>query len=71
MQPGLRPLIGTIALVLFLVVYVLVAMAFAVAVLPDAGRIAEFMFYAIAGLAWVPIAGVLLSWMYRRRSRKD
>ena len=67
MQPGLRPLIGTIGLVAFIVVYVLLAMVFASAVLPNAGAVAQFVFYAIAGLAWVPAAGLILAWMYPKR----
>jgi Protein of unknown function (DUF2842) len=67
MQPGLRPFIGTIVLVAFIVVYVLAAMVFASVMLPNAGGVAQFVFYAIAGLAWVPVAGLILSWMYPKR----
>jgi uncharacterized membrane protein YbhN (UPF0104 family) len=66
MNPGPRRLFGTLALLIFILVYVLVAMVVASAVLPGAGRIAEFVFYALAGLAWVPPAAAIISWTYRR-----
>ena len=65
MNPGLRALVGTIGLVVFIVVYALAAMVVATVVLPGAGGIAQFVFYAIAGLAWTPLAGLILSWTYR------
>ena len=57
-----------IALVVFIAVYVLLAMVAASAVLPSGSMIAQFSFYAVAGLAWVPIAAAILSWTYRRRA---
>lgn len=65
-RPTTRALLGTMALVLFLLVYVFVATAVADMVLPTAGRVAEFFYYAIAGLAWVPVAGLIIRWMYPR-----
>ena len=65
MNPGLRVLVGTIGLVVFIIVYVLAAMVVATVALPGAGGITQFAFYAIAGLAWVPLAGLILSWTYR------
>jgi hypothetical protein len=41
-------------------------MVVASAVLPGSGRVAEFLFYAVAGLAWVPLAAGIISWTYRR-----
>lgn len=66
MNPGPRRLVGTIALLAFILVYVLLAMVVASVVLPGAGRVAEFLFYAVAGLAWVPPAAGIISWTYRR-----
>lgn len=66
MTPGPRRLIGTLALLAFILVYVLVAMVVASAVLPGSARVAEFLFYAVAGLAWVPLAAGIISWTYRR-----
>lgn len=60
-----RKLAGTVFLVLFIFVYVLLAMLLAAAILPRANRFGEFMYYALAGLAWVPPAGLIIRWMHR------
>ncbi len=60
-----RKLAGTVLLLAFVIVYVLLAMVLAAAVLPRAGRMAEFIYYALAGLAWVPAAGLIIKWMHR------
>ncbi len=65
-RPTTRALLGTMALLVFLLAYVLAASALALLVLPTAGRIVEFVYYAIAGLAWVPVAGLIIRWMYLR-----
>jgi hypothetical protein len=66
-RPTTRALLGTMALVVFLLVYVFAASLLALMVLPNGGRVAEFFYYAVAGLAWVPIAGLILKWMYPRQ----
>ncbi|MBL9098928.1 MAG: DUF2842 domain-containing protein [Alphaproteobacteria bacterium] len=58
-----KKLIGIFVLLAFLAVYVLLVMRAAVAILPEAGRIAEFFFYAIAGMAWVVPVRYLIVWM--------
>ncbi len=65
-RPTTRALLGTMGLLVFLLIYVLAATALALLVLPTAGRIAEFAYYAVAGLAWVPVAGLIIRWMYLR-----
>ena len=65
-RPTTRALIGTMALVVFLLVYVVAASTVALMLLPEAGRVAEFFYYAVAGLAWVPPAALIIKWMYRR-----
>lgn len=64
-RPTTRALFGTMALVGFMIVYIFAAMLIGTAVLPKGGRIAEFLYYAFAGLAWVPPAGLIINWMYR------
>ncbi len=66
-RPTSRALLGTMALILFMLVYVFAASVLALMVLPVGNRFAEFLYYAVAGLAWVPAAGVILRWMYPRR----
>ncbi|MEZ5856225.1 MAG: DUF2842 domain-containing protein [Hyphomicrobiaceae bacterium] len=67
-RPTTRALIGTMALVVLLIVYVLAAVALAAAMLPHGSGLVQFLYYAIAGLAWVPPAGLIIRWMYPRQS---
>jgi hypothetical protein len=60
-----RKLIGTILLLVLVTVYCLLVMVLAVTVVPQIGKTWEAVFYAIAGLAWVPPAGLLISWMHK------
>jgi hypothetical protein len=66
-RPTTRALLGTMLLVVFLLIYVLLAMVLAAAVLPTGNGVAEFLYYAAAGLLWVPPAAVIIRWMYPRR----
>ena len=65
MRPNRRRLAGTLLLLVFVFVYVILAAIVGENVLPTAGGIAAFVYYAIAGLAWVPPAGFIISWMHR------
>lgn len=65
MRPNGRKLAGTLMLLALVFVYVLLAMVFAASALPNAGPVTQFIFYAVAGLAWVPLAGLIISWMHR------
>jgi hypothetical protein len=65
MSMSMRKLIGTLVLLAFVAVYCLLVMVLAVTVVPRIGKVWEPVFYAIAGLAWVPPAGLVVSWMHR------
>lgn len=71
MSEASRKLAGTLMLVAFIIVYVLLAMVVAAAVLPRAGGVLQFIYYAVAGLAWVPPAGWIISWMHRNSGGKS
>jgi hypothetical protein len=58
-----KKLIGLFALLAILFVYSLLVMSLAVRILPTAGQIATFFFYAIAGTAWVIPVKPLIVWM--------
>jgi hypothetical protein len=58
-----KKFVGVFALLAILVVYTLLVMRAAVAILPTAGPIAEFLFYAVAGMAWVVPVRYLIVWM--------
>ena len=61
-----RKLIGTIALLALIVVYALLALAVAIVLqVRDANKVAELIYYVVAGLLWVVPAAWLISWMQR------
>jgi hypothetical protein len=61
----LRKLIGTIALLMLVIVWALVAMALAQPVLATGNLVAEAAYYVLAGIGWVLPAMPLVSWMSR------
>lgn len=58
-----RKLIGTVATVVFLIVYALVAMAVGGILIVGRGVPLELPFYLIAGLGWLPVAMWIIRWM--------
>lgn len=64
MKQRARKLTGALVLLVFLVVYVLLAMTLGATRLPENGFL-QFVYYVVAGLAWVIPAGFLVRWMER------
>lgn len=61
-----RKLVGTIALLLLVGVYAVLAVGVAVVLqVRNVSKFAELAYYVVAGLLWVLPAGVLISWMQR------
>jgi hypothetical protein len=60
-----RKLFGTIALLVLVVVWALVAMALAQSVLTDINGLVAALYYVVAGLGWVVPAMPLVRWMSR------
>jgi hypothetical protein len=60
-----RKFIGTIGLLVLVVVWSLLGMAIAQTPWLAASRLAQAIFYVIAGLGWVLPAMPLISWMAR------
>jgi len=60
-----RKLIGTIALLLLVAVWSLLAMAFAQTALVSTNSVIAAIYYVVAGLAWVLPAMPLIRWMSR------
>lgn len=58
-----RKLVGTLVLLLFLVIYALVAMFVAIVLQVNASKLVEVVYYAVAGLLWVVPAAWLVRWM--------
>ncbi len=66
MSNPVRKFAGTIGLLLLLIVYSLLVMVFATSSLPAMGGVLTTLFYVVAGVGWVPIAMLIVSWMYNR-----
>ena len=60
-----RKFVGTIALLVLVSVWGLVAMALAQSVLTDINGFVAAIYYIVAGLGWVLPAMPLISWMAR------
>jgi len=60
-----RKLIGTVAMLLLVTVWGLLAMALAQSVLTDINGFVAAIFYVVAGLGWVLPAMPIVSWMVR------
>jgi hypothetical protein len=69
MRPRIRKLIGTVALLALVIVWSLLAMALAQIVLVRSNGALDFAYYLVAGLGWVPLAMLLVSWMARGETR--
>jgi hypothetical protein len=60
-----RKFVGTIALLVLVVAWGLLAMALAQSVLTDINGFVASLYYIVAGLGWVLPAMPLISWMAR------
>jgi hypothetical protein len=60
-----RKLLGTVALLVLVIVWSLLAMALAQAPWIAASRVIQFVYYVVAGLGWVLPAMPIISWMAR------
>jgi hypothetical protein len=60
-----RKFIGMVAIVAFLIVYCLIAMAIGGMVAVGLPRPLETAFFFIAGIAWLPVVMVIIRWMSR------
>ncbi len=65
-----RKLIGTVALLVLVSVWGLLAMALAQSVLTDINGFVAAIFYVVAGLGWVLPAMPLVSWMAKARQNQ-
>lgn len=61
-----RKLIGTVAMLVLISIYALLALAVAVVLqVHNANKVVELVYYLVAGLLWVVPAGVIIKWMQR------
>lgn len=60
-----RKLIGTVALLVLVIVWALVAMALAQSMLTAVNGLVAAIYYVVAGMGWVLPAMPIVSWMSR------
>jgi hypothetical protein len=60
-----RKAIGTVGTLLWLTAYALIAMAVGGQFVVGSGIAAELLFYVVAGVAWIPVAMLIIKWMTR------
>ncbi len=65
MRQRTRKLIGTFLLLGWVTFYALVVMAIMHNAVRRFGPIGEPVFYALAGIAWIPVAMLVIWWMAR------
>jgi hypothetical protein len=65
MKQRTRKAAGTVLMVTFLVVYTLVMMAIGGEIATGRGIAVELIFFAAAGLLWLPVAMAIIRWMMR------
>ncbi|WP_420103118.1 DUF2842 domain-containing protein [Bosea sp. (in: a-proteobacteria)] len=61
-----RKLVGTFAILIFVCVYALVAMALAQGRVTEAPKLVQTVVYVVLGLAWVLPLLPLIKWMERK-----
>lgn len=61
-----RKLIGTVAILVFVCIYALVAMALAQGRITEAPKLVQTIAYVVLGLAWVLPLLPLIKWMERK-----
>ncbi len=70
MIPRTKKLIGTILILVWLVVYALIAMSIGVRVLPHGNGAIVFLYYLLAGTLWAVPVGLMFPWMMREPQRR-
>lgn len=67
MPVRLKKLIGTILLVVLVIVYAVLATAFATARLAESGPLVHLAYFFFSGLLWILPAMVIIKWMAGKR----
>jgi hypothetical protein len=62
-----RKLVATVAIIVLVVLYGLLAMEIGARVATMTGTVGQFVYFILAGLLWVLPAGLLVSWGWRKR----
>lgn len=65
MRRRTRKFIGAVAMLFFVCFYALAVMALAQGAIQDAGKLAQAIFYVVAGIGWIIPLMPLIKWMER------
>ncbi|MFL5237015.1 MAG: DUF2842 domain-containing protein [Rhizomicrobium sp.] len=71
LRPRTKKLIGLLAILAWLPVYILVGWSVGLRILPHATLLVKFAYYAIAGIAWIVPIGLMLPWMADDPATRD
>jgi hypothetical protein len=71
MPSRVRKLVGSLALLVLIAVWTILAMALAYAVFRSENSILAWVYYVVAGIGWVLPAMPLISWMLRPDPERD
>ncbi|WP_417684215.1 DUF2842 domain-containing protein [Roseibium sp.] len=71
MVPSFRKFVGMVVLVVFVIVYALVAMVIGDMTLQQSSTLVRVIYFAIAGLVWVIPAGAIIWWMEKGGKRQS
>jgi Protein of unknown function (DUF2842) len=63
MKMRTRKAIGTVATVIFMILYALIIGAFGGILVLGKGILLELPFYIVAGLGWLPVVMLIIKWM--------
>jgi hypothetical protein len=66
----LRKLVGSLALLVLIAIWIVLSMAFASAVFRFENPFLAFIYYVVAGIGWVLPAMPLVSWMLRQHPER-
>jgi hypothetical protein len=69
MSPRIKKLIGTLVTLVWIPIYVCIAMGIGIRVLPHAAWYGTLAYYALAGTLWIVPIGLMMPWMYREPIR--
>ena len=70
MSTHFKKLIGTVAILVWLVIYSGIAQGIGVRILPHAGALVRLLYYVLAGTIWIVPVGLLLPWMHREPPKR-
>jgi hypothetical protein len=71
LRPRAKKLIGLLALLAWLPIYILLGWSVGLRVLPHAALLVKIAYYAFAGIAWILPIGLMLPWMAQDPGARD